>query len=76
MVSFGAYIIFEQTPPDAEEGEDGEAAPRAKPSGIGRVLNGGLPLACGHCRGETKEAKGELKCADVSPNGVRIRTEP
>lgn len=44
--------------------------PKAKPSGIGRVLNGGQPLACGHCKGETDGAGGELKGIDVSPQGV------
>lgn len=44
--------------------------PKAKPSGIGRVLNGGQPLACGHCRGETAGAEGELKGIDVSSQGV------
>lgn len=63
-----------QAPPaDEEEGEDGAAAPRAKPSGIGRVLNGGLPLACGHCKGETKGVGGELNSVDISPQGVSVR---
>ncbi|CAM9694400.1 unnamed protein product, partial [Ectocarpus sp. 12 AP-2014] len=45
----------EEPPADAEDG----ALPMAKPSGIGRVLNGGQPLACGHCKGETSGAGGE-----------------
>lgn len=66
-----------QAPPADEEGdEDGTAAaPRAKPSGIGRVLNGGLPLACGHCKGETEGVGGELTNVDVSPQGVRTLGE-
>lgn len=56
---------------DAPEGEDGdESVPRAKPSGIGRVLNGGQPLACGHCQGDATGADGELRSVDVSPQGV------
>lgn len=62
-------------PADEEEGEEGAAAPRAKPSGIGRVLNGGLPLACGHCKGETKGVEGELNSVDVSPQGVSVGGE-
>ncbi|CAM9415834.1 unnamed protein product, partial [Ectocarpus fasciculatus] len=63
----------EEPPADAEDGEEG-AVPKAKPSGIGRVLNGGQPLACGHCKGETAGAGGELKAIDVSPQGDQFVT--
>lgn len=43
---------------------------RVQPSGIGRVLNGGQQLACGHCRGDTEGLNGELRGVDVSPQGV------
>lgn len=54
--------------PDAAEGE--ESVARVKPSGIGRVLNGGQPLACGHCKRESAGVDGELRNVDVSPQGV------
>lgn len=54
----------------AEEGEGEEAVERMKPSGIGRVLNRGQPLVCGHCTGQTEGARNELRGVDVSPQGV------
>lgn len=61
-----------KVPPDvdAEDGEEGATAPKAKSSGIGRILNGGQPLACGHCTGQATGVDGELKGVDVSPQGV------
>ncbi|CAM9609602.1 unnamed protein product [Scytosiphon promiscuus] len=58
---------------EAEEGEEG-AEPKAKRSGIGRVLNGGQPLVCGHCKGEAKGVNGELNSVDVSPQGDQFVT--
>ncbi|CAM9107723.1 unnamed protein product, partial [Hapterophycus canaliculatus] len=58
---------------DAEEGEEGAVA-KATRSGIGRVLNGGQPLVCGHCKGETKGVDGELNSVDVSPQGDQFVT--
>lgn len=41
-------------------------------SGVGRVLNGGRPLACGHCVGQCDAgATAELRDVDVSAQGVR-----
>lgn len=62
--------------PGANEEEEGEGADganaRTKPSGIGRVLNDGKPLACGHCEGELGHGgiEGELRSVDVSSQGV------
>ena len=56
---------------EAADTEGGEKS-RAKPSGIGRVLNGGQPLVCGHCVRQEKGVDGQLRAVDVSPQGVRM----
>lgn len=57
---------------DGEEGEEGEEVmPKEKPSNIGRVLNDGQPLVCGHCGRVEKGGDGQLRGVDVSPQGVR-----
>lgn len=53
---------------DAEVAVDegaGAADPafRASAPAVGRVLNGGVPVACGHCQGQ-------LRAMDVSSQGV------
>lgn len=63
----------EEEPVAANDGEGpGDAAVRMKSSGIGRVLNDGKPLACGHCAGHFHKGGvgGELRSVDVSPQGV------
>lgn len=55
---------------DADDGN--QTAGSLKRSGIGRVLNGGVPLACGHCDWQTSGGShAQLRGMDVSIQGVR-----
>ncbi|CAM9399079.1 unnamed protein product [Ascophyllum nodosum] len=63
----------EEEQEEEQEEARGEKS-RAKPSGIGRVLNGGQPLVCGHCVRQEKGVDGQLRAVDVSPQGDQFVT--
>lgn len=67
----GAVDSAESTDGPDHEARGGNAA--LKLSGVGRVLKGGLPIASGHCLGQSPTGTGgqaQVLAMDVSAQGV------